>query len=114
MNKRTKLALLLLFLFFALNSVNNRRKAAIGSTLFKPTGVKHDTSVDLEKKLLTGTVSFKGNVYLTVFVNLRTDTVHVHGSLEELNDLSMDRESYINMFISEAKCLIHTTNPEED
>ncbi|MFD1851432.1 hypothetical protein [Oceanobacillus bengalensis] len=94
----------------------NNDKSNIGYTLFKPTGVKHEyLSVDLQNKLVTATVSYNDRVYLTVFVNLKTDTVTVDGSIEELQGISMDKESYIKMFRREAEFFVanNISNPKK-
>jgi hypothetical protein len=79
----------------------------VGITLFKPTGVLHDfPHVDLGKKQVIGTVSYKGKTYMTVILDLKADTVQVEGNVDELGDLSLDRESYIEMFKHQAEFFI--------
>jgi hypothetical protein len=80
-----------------------KKDVNVGYTLFKPTGVKnHFTKVDLTKKQVTGTVSYNKIIYMTVLVDLTTDTVSVKGSVDELKGLAMDHEPYIEMFKSQA------------
>ncbi|MGM0842745.1 MAG: hypothetical protein ACQEWE_18570 [Bacillota bacterium] len=80
-----------------------KKDVNVGYTLFKPKGVKNQfTKVDLTKKQVIGTVSYNKIIYMTVLVDLATDTVSVEGSVDELKELAMDRESYIEMFKSQA------------
>lgn len=91
-------------------------KPNVGYTLFRPTGVKHEYPVvDLQNKQVTGTVSYKDIVYMTVIVDLKKDTVEIEGSVEELKDISMDKESYIRMFKSQAEFFVENniSNPKK-
>ncbi|MGE8080960.1 hypothetical protein [Peribacillus loiseleuriae] len=82
-------------------------KSNVGFTIFKPTGVKHEYPlVDLKNKKVTGTVSYNNKVYMTVFIDLKSDTVNVEGSVEELKELAMDKESYLRMFKSQAEFFV--------
>jgi hypothetical protein len=68
-----------------------KKDVDVGYTLFKPIGVKnHFTRVDLTKKQVTGTVSYNKIIYMTVLVDLITDTVSVEGSVDELKGLAME------------------------
>jgi hypothetical protein len=85
----------------------NKDKSNIGYTLYKPTGVHHAfPHVDLIKQQVTCIVSYKGKIYLTVIVDVKNDTLQVQGSVEDLGKLSMDKDSYIDMFKHQAKYLI--------
>jgi|SRR5690606_5754215 len=91
-------------------------KSNVGYTLFRPTGVKHEYPVvDLQNKQVTGTVSYKDIVYMTVIVDLKKDTVDIEGSVEELKDISMDKESYIRMFKIQAEFFVENniSNPKK-
>ncbi|SES18654.1 hypothetical protein SAMN04487944_12270 [Gracilibacillus ureilyticus] len=111
-----------LFLLFSLTIIGllfiTKRtfKSNVGYAIFKPTGVKHEfTLVDLEKKQVIGTVSYKNKTYMTVVVDVSSDTVQVEGSVDELGDLSMNRDSYIDMFKQHAKFFIeeNIANPKK-
>jgi lipoprotein NlpI len=94
--------------------MKNRDKPNVGYTLFKPTGVKHDFPVvDLKKKQVTGTVSYNDKIYMTVLVDVKLDKVSVEGSVEELKEIAMDKESYIEMFRSQAEFFVkhNISNP---
>jgi hypothetical protein len=85
----------------------NAGESNVGITLFKPTGVLHEfPHVDLEKKQVIGTVAYKGKTYMTVILDLNTDTLQVEGNVDELGTLSLDRESYIEMFKHQANFFI--------
>ncbi|UOQ84719.1 hypothetical protein [Gracilibacillus salinarum] len=86
---------------------NDNQKSNIGFTLFKPTGVKHEYSVvDVHNKQVTGTISYNGKVYMTVHVDLKTNTVDIDGSIKELEDIAMDKASYIDLFKSQAEFFV--------
>ena len=88
----------------------------VGYTLFKPTGVKHEYPVvDLQKKQVTGTVSYNDKIYMTVLVDLKTDKVYVEGSVKELEGISMEKDSYIRMFKNQAESFIENniSNPKK-
>lgn len=85
----------------------NSEMSNVGYTLFKPTGVVHEfPHVDLEKQRVTATVVYKEKVYMTVIVDVKTNTVHVDGGVGGLGDLSIDQESYIDMFKQQATFFI--------
>ena len=91
-------------------------KSNVGYTLFKPTGVHHEfPHIDLVKQQVIGIVTYKEKTYMTVIIDLKTDTVQVQGDVDDLGDLSMDRESYIDMFKHLAKLFIENniSNPKE-
>jgi hypothetical protein len=95
---------------------NKAEKSNVGYTLFKSTGVQHRFShIDLEKRQAIGIVTYKEKTYMTVYVDLKTDTVQVQGDVDDLGDLSMDRHSYVDMFKHQARFLIENniTNPKE-
>ncbi|MDM5224394.1 hypothetical protein QUF86_27445 [Peribacillus sp. NJ11] len=95
---------------------NNTGKYNVGYTLFKPTGVHHEFPlVDLVKQQVIGTVSYKEKTYMTVVIDLKADTVQVQGDVDDLGDLSMDRDSYIDMFKQQAKFFMENniSNPKE-
>lgn len=52
---------------------------------------------------------------MTVIVDLKTETVQVEGDVDELGDLSMDKDSYIDMFKQNARFFIdnNISNPKE-
>ncbi|MBT2695139.1 hypothetical protein [Bacillus sp. ISL-55] len=95
---------------------NKAEKSNVGYTLFKSTGVQHEfPHIDLEKQQAIGIVKYKEKTYLTVLIDLKTDTVQVQGDVEDLGDLSMDRDSYIDMFKHQARFFIENNiaNPKE-
>lgn len=116
---RNKVYLVLLFsltLVGLLFITKSTFKSNVGYTTFKPTGVKHEfTRVDLEQKQVVGTVSYKNKTYMTVVVDVTLDTVQVEGSVDELGDLSMSQDSYINMFKQQVKYFIEKNidNPKK-
>lgn len=78
---------------------DNEEKSNVGYTIFKPTGVRHEyTHVDLVKQQVTCIVIYKEKTYMTVIVDLKKDTVQVLGDVDELADLTISRDSYIDMF----------------
>ena len=88
----------------------------VGYTLFAPTGVRHEfLQVDLIKKQVIGIVLYKEETYMTVLVDLKSDSVQVEGDVDALGELSMDRDSYIDMFKSQAKFFIENniSNPKQ-
>ncbi len=91
-------------------------KSNVGWTLFRPTGVTHEYPlIDLQNKQVTGTVVYKDKVYMTVLIDLKKETVDIQGSVDELKDISMDKESYIDMFKSQAAFFVENniSNPKE-
>jgi hypothetical protein len=95
---------------------DNTDKSNVGYTIYKPTGVHHEyPHVDLVKQQVTCAVTYKGKTYMTVIVDLKTDTVQIQGDVDELGDLSMDKDSYINMFKHEARFFIdnNISNPKK-
>ncbi|MED4886404.1 hypothetical protein [Lysinibacillus fusiformis] len=86
---------------------NNSNQSNVGYTTFKPTGVRHEfPKVDLVNQQVTCTVLYKEETYMTVIVDLKHDKVQVQGDVNELGDLSMDKDSYIDMFKHWAKVFI--------
>ena len=78
---------------------NNSNESNVGYTIFKATGVRHEfPKVDLVKKQVTGIVIYNDATYMTVIVDLITETVQVEVDVDELGELSMDKDSYIDMF----------------
>src|SRR3954467_5972148 len=95
---------------------DNTDKSNVGYTIFKPTGVRHEyPHVDLVKQLVTCTVLYKEETYMTVIVDLKNDSVQVQGDVDELGNLSMDKDSYIDMFKHWAKVFIDNdiSNPSD-
>lgn len=95
---------------------NSKGNSEAGYTIFKPTGVRHEfLQVDLLKQQVIGIVLYKEKTYMTVLVDLKADTVQVEGDVDALGELSMDRDSYIDMFKSQAKFFIENniSNPKE-
>lgn len=97
--------------------MNNRKgQSNVGYTLFGPTGVHHEfLQVDLIKQQVVGIVLYKEKIYMTVLVDLKTDTVQVEGDVDALGELSMDRDSYIDLFKTQAKFFIENniSNPKQ-
>jgi hypothetical protein len=94
----------------------SKGKSNGGYTLFGPTGVRHEfLQVDLIKQQVIGIVLYKEKTYMTVLVNLKTDTVQVEGDVDALGELSMDRDSYIDLFKTQAKFFIENniSNPKQ-
>jgi hypothetical protein len=52
---------------------------------------------------------------MTVLVDLNLDTVSVEGSVQELKGIAMDKESYIEMFKSQAEFFVtnNISNPKK-
>ncbi|WP_255249769.1 hypothetical protein [Bacillus sp. FJAT-45066] len=93
-----------------------KRKKNVGYTMFVPTGVRHEFPlVDLKEQKVVGTVIYKDKIYMKVIVNLKEDSVTVEDNVDELSNLSMDRESYINLFKSQAKFFVENniSDPEK-
>ena len=96
--------------------IDNTDKSNVGYTIFKPTGVRPEYPyVDLVKQQVTCIVLYKEETYMTVTVDLRNDTVQVQGDVDELGDLTISRDSYIDMFKSQAKFFIdnNISNPKK-
>lgn len=94
----------------------NTDKSNVGFTIFKPTGVLHEyPHVDLVKQQVTCIVLYKEETYMTVIVDLKNDTVQVQGDVDELGDLTISRESYIDMFKGQSKFFIdnNISNPKK-
>ncbi|MFJ7976628.1 hypothetical protein ACIQZI_13130 [Peribacillus sp. NPDC096379] len=72
---------------------DNTDKSNIGYTIFKPTGVRHEFPQ----------------------IDLKTDTVQVQGVVDKLGNLSIDRDSYIDMFKQQARFFINNniSNPKK-
>lgn len=78
---------------------NNSSQSNVGYTTFKPTRVRHEfPKVDLVNQQVTCTVLYSEETYMTVIVDLKHDKVQVQGDVNELGDLSMDKDAYIDMF----------------
>lgn len=83
------------------------KKSNVGYTIFKATGVRHEyLSIDLDKQQVTAAVLYKEKIHMTVIIDLKEETVQTDGDVAELEDLSMDKEDYINMFEQQAKFFI--------
>ncbi|KAA9023978.1 hypothetical protein [Niallia endozanthoxylica] len=95
---------------------DDKEKSNVGYTIFKPTGVRHEFPyVDLVKQQVIGTVSYKGKIHMKVIVDVKANTIQVEEDVVELGDLSMDRDSYIDMFKHQARFFIdnHISNPKK-
>ncbi|MEH7356247.1 hypothetical protein V7150_22285 [Neobacillus drentensis] len=70
--------------------------------------------VDLEKKEVTGTVSFKNNICMTVIVNLQSNSVKVVGSIENTCKGQKDID-YIDMIKKQAEFFVANkiSNPKK-
>lgn len=70
--------------------------------------------VDLEKKEVTGTVSFKNNKHMTVIVNLQSNSVKVVGSIENTHKGQKDSD-YIDMIKKQAEFFVanNISNPKK-
>jgi hypothetical protein len=96
--------------------IDNTDQSNVGYTIFKPTGVRHEyPHVDLVKQQVSCTVLFKEEIYMTVIIDLKNDTVQVQGDVDELGDLSIGRDSYIDMFKQQARFFMdnHISNPQK-
>ncbi|MFC4323175.1 hypothetical protein [Litchfieldia salsa] len=94
----------------------NIEKSNDGYTIFKPTGVRHEyPHVDLVKQQVTCIVLYREETYMTVIVDLKHDKIQVQGDVDELGDLSMDREALIDMFKQQACFFIdnNISNPQK-
>ena len=81
--------------------------ANIGYTVFKSTGVVQQYPlIDLVNQQVTCTVVYKEKTYMTVIVDVKNDSVSVQGNVDELGDLAMSIEDYIEMFKDVAKLFI--------
>jgi hypothetical protein len=95
---------------------NNSNQSNVGNTIFKPTGVRHEfPKVDLVNQQVTCTVLYKEETYMTVIVDFKNDSVQVQGDVDELGNLSLDKDSYIDMFKHWAKVFIDNdiSNPSD-
>jgi hypothetical protein len=93
-----------------------KRKSNVGYTLYKSTGVRHDfPDVDLDNQMVRCIVTYKGKTYLSVIVDVKTDTVVTEGSLDSLGEKAMEIESYIDMFKRQARFFIENniSNPKD-
>ena len=94
---------------------NDTNKSNVGHTIFKSTGVRHKYPlIDLVKQQVTCVVVYKENIYLTVIVDVKNDTVSVQGSIDELGDLAMSKDNYIDMFKHQAKLFIDDNVSDPD
>jgi len=95
---------------------NNSNQSNVGYTIFKPTGVRHEfPKVDLVNQQVTCVVLYNEEIYMTVIVDIKNDTVQVQGDVDELGNKSMDKDSYIDMFKHWAKVFIEKkiSNPTD-
>ena len=96
---------------------DNTDKCNVGYTIFKPTGVRHEyPHVDLDKQQVTCIVLYKKETYMTVIVDLKNDTVQVQGDVDELGELSIGRDPYVDMFKQQARFFIENniSNPKKN
>lgn len=90
-----------------------------GYTIYKSLGINIEYPyVNLDKKRVTGTVSFNNKLYLTITVDLLTGTSELVGNLNELAQLTASENTeyeYIEMFKRNANFLIENkiSNPKE-
>lgn len=92
------------------------RKSKVGYTFYKSTGVRHEFAhVDLENQRVTCIVTYKGKIYMTAVVDVKTNTVEVDGNLDSLGDKAMGLHSYVDMFKYQAKYFIDNgiSNPRK-
>ncbi len=86
---------------------NSKQKSNVGHTIFKPTGVRHEfPHIDLEKQQVKCAVIYQEKTYMTVIVDIKSNSVKIEGSIDELGDLSMNREATIDLFKQEARFFI--------
>ena len=79
----------------------------IGYTIFVSTGVVQQYPlIDLVNQQVTCTVVYKEKTYMTVIVDVKNDSVSVQGNVDELGDLAMSKEDYIETFKDAAKLFI--------
>ena len=79
----------------------------IGYTIFVSTGVVQQYPlIDLVNQQVTCTVVKKKKTYMTVIVDVKNDSVSVQGNVDELGDLAMSKEDYIETFKDAAKLFI--------
>lgn len=90
-----------------------------GYTIFKSVGITIDyPNVDIEKEAVTGVVSYENKAYMTVLVDLQSDTVQVEGTLRDLAHIISNEnieDEYIEMIKDMAKFFIDNKidNPKE-
>lgn len=87
-----------------------------GSTIFKPTGVRQEfPHVDLVNQQVICKVVCGEKTFMTVMVDIKTDHVKIDGSVEPLGELSMDQDSWVDLFKEQAKFFIENniSNPDE-
>lgn len=95
---------------------NNSNQSNVGHTIFNPTGVRDEyPKVDLVNQQVTCTVLYKEETYMTVIVDIKNDSVQVIGEVDKLEGLSMDKDSYIDMFKHWSKFFIDNgiSNPSD-
>ncbi len=94
---------------------NNTNKSNIGHTIFKPTGVRYKYPlIDLVKQQVTCAVVYEENIYMTVVVDVKNNTVSIQGNAGELVDLSMSKDDTIDMFKHQAKFFIDNNVSDPD
>lgn len=94
---------------------NDTNKSNVGHTIFKPTGVCHKYPlIDLVKQQVTCVVVYKENTYMTVIVDVKDDIVSIQGKVDELGDLAMSKDDYIDMFKHQAKLFIDNNVSDPD
>ncbi|WP_336823093.1 hypothetical protein [Sporosarcina sp. USHLN248] len=89
-----------------------------GRTTFAQLRIIPEYIVDLESGQVTGQVKHNDKVYLTVFVNVHSQTTVAKGSLIGIykHTKPFKRKNYIEYMIDEAKFLIENeiADPKED
>ncbi|MFJ8236142.1 hypothetical protein ACIQ34_10390 [Ureibacillus sp. NPDC094379] len=95
---------------------NHSKQSNVGSTIFKPTGVRQEFShVDLVNEQVICKVVCEEKTVMTVTVDVKTNGVKIDGSVDQLGELSMDRDSWVDLFKEQAKFFIENkiSNPDE-
>ncbi|MFC0189516.1 hypothetical protein ACFFJY_14525 [Fictibacillus aquaticus] len=86
-----------------------------GVTLFKPSGVRYSyPHIDLSSKMVTAIVTFENETVMTVKVDVKNDRVHVEGNVDGLEEISLDKESFLNMFKHQANYFIENNISSEE
>lgn len=94
---------------------NNTNISNTGYTIFKSTGVSNQYPfIDLVNQQVTCNVVYKEKIYMTVMVDVKNDSVSVQGNVDELADLAMSKEDYIDFFKDVAKFFIDNNISDSD
>lgn len=91
------------------------REGNSGVTLFKPSGVRYSyPHIDLSSQIVTAIVTYENETVMKVTVDVKNDTVQVEGNVDGLEEISMDKESCIDMFTHQAKYFIENNISSEE